>query len=407
LVSSPLKGIAMKFNTTTLAELGPPKGQVEAMVFDDDMHGLGLRLRASGARTWVFQYKAGRRSRRITIGDARVVSLAKARKAAADLHARVRLGGDPAGEKAEGRLRAADTMTAALAAYLPHQKTRLKPLSLVQVELHLLKHCRPLHTLQLSQIDRRAVATRMNAITTKSGPVEANRVRASLAAFFAWCIREGMTDSNPAAGATQRPERSRERVLTDAELKVIWTATAGTTDYGAIVRLLMLTGCRLAEIGSLRWSEIDGDRILLPASRTKNGKAHVVPLSAAARAILDARPRRDDRDFVFGRDQNRPFTGWSVSKAAVDERIGADAANWTHHDLRRTAATKMAELGIAPHLIEAVLNHVSGHKHGVAGIYNRATYEPQKKHALDAWADHLIGIVEGRPAAETVVPLRA
>jgi len=105
---------------------------------------------------------------------------------------------------------------------------------------------------------------------------------------------------------------------------------------------LMLTGQRIAEIGSLRWSEIEGDRILLPASRTKNGRAHVVPLSAVARAILDDRPRRDGRDFIFGREQDRPFTGWSVSKATLDARIGAAVPHWTHHDLRRTAATRMA-----------------------------------------------------------------
>jgi integrase len=397
----------MKLTPTTLAELSPPDGQSEALVFDDDMPGLGLRLRASGTRTWLFQYKIGRQNRRVTIGDAGVVPLAKARKTAADLHARVRLGGDPAGEKAEGRARAGDTMAAALVAYIPHQKSRIKPSSLKGVERHLLKHCRPLHPLELAKIDRRTIATRMTAIATKSGPIEANRVRASLAAFYSWAIREGLTDMNPAAGATQRPEKSRDRVLEDAELRAIWAATAGDTDYHAIVRLLILTGCRVAEIGSLRWSEIDGDRILLPASRTKNGRAHVVPLAAAARAIIDARPRRADRDFVFGREQGRPFTGWSVTKVTLDERLGDAVAHWTHHDMRRTAATKMAEMGIAPHIIEAVLNHVSGHKHGVAGVYNRAAYEPQKQHALNAWADHLLAIVEGRAVTGTVVPLRA
>jgi integrase len=397
----------MKFTQTTLMTLALPEGQAEAMMFDDDMPGLALRLRASGSRTWVYQYKVGRQNRRVTLGDAGVVSLAKARKTAADLHARVRLGGDPAGEKAEDRIRAADTMAAALAAYIPYQKARLKPLSLVQMERHLLKHCRSLHAMQLAKIDRRTVAARVTAIATNSGPIEANRVRSSLAAFFAWCIREGLTEMNPAAGTTRRPERSRDRVLSDVELRAVWTATAGNTDYHAIVRLLMLTGQRLSEISALRWSEIDGNRILLPPVRTKNGRAHTVPLTPAARTIIDSRPHRDGRDFVFGREQNRPFTGWSVRKAALDARIGDAVTPWTHHDLRRTTATHMAEIGIAPHVIEAVLNHVSGHKRGIAGIYNRASYETQKQHALNAWADHLLAIVKGRPAAQTVVPLRA
>jgi len=290
----------MQLTATAIRTLSLPPGKTDKVFFDSDLPGFGLRLRATGARTWVVQYAVAGRTRHITLGSVAVLDPSKARKSAKDILARVRLGHDPAAEKAESRIRAGDTMAAALAAYIPHQKTRLKPLSLVQVERHLLKHCRSLHPLQLAKIDRRTVATRMSAIATKSGPVEANRVRSSLAAFFAWCIREGLADINPAADTTRHPERSRERVLCDDELKAIWAATAGTTDYGAIIRLLMLTGQRIAEIGSLRWSEIEGDRILLPASRTKNGRAHVVPLSAVARAILDDRPRRDGRDSFSG-----------------------------------------------------------------------------------------------------------
>jgi integrase len=397
----------MKLTQAAVAALTMPAGKTETIIFDDDMPGLGLRIRATGANVWIYQYKIARQTRRVTIGNAAAISLARARKTAADLHAQVRLGGDPAREKAEGRARARDTMAAALAAYLPHQKSRLKPSSLKQNERHLLKHCRPLHAMQLAEIDRRAVAKRMTAIAAASGPVESNRVRASLAAFFAWAIREGLTDTNPAAGGSRAPERSRDRVLTAEELKAIWAATNDSRDYSAIVRLLLLTGCRAAEIGELRWSEIDGDRILLPAARTKNARAHIIPLAPAARAILAARPRRADRDFVFGRDPDRPFAGWSFSKAALDERLGDAVPHWTNHDLRRTAATHMAEIGIPPHIIEACLNHVSGHKGGVAGVYNRAAYEEPKRHALAAWADHLLEIVEGRPATSTVVPLRA
>jgi hypothetical protein len=200
----------MKLRQATLAELGPPKGQSEAMMFDDDMPGLALRLRASGARTWVFQYKVGRQSRRVTIGNASVISLARARKTAADLHARVRLGADPFAEKVESVIRAGDTMAAALAAYMPYQRARLKPLSLAQNERHLLKHCRPLHGLPLAKINHRTVSARIAAIAAKSGPVESNRVRSSLAAFFAWAIREGLAESNPAAGGSKAPEKSRD-----------------------------------------------------------------------------------------------------------------------------------------------------------------------------------------------------
>ena len=395
----------MKFTGDTAATFALPKGQTEGMVFDDAMPGLALRIRAGGSRAWIYQYKISRRNRRVTIGNASVVSLAKARKTAADLHAQVRLGADPAGKRAEDRVRAGDTMAAALAAYMPYQQVRLKPLSLLQVRRHLFKHCKPLHLLQLARIDRRTVSARMTAIATKSGPVESNRVRSSLAAFFAWCVREGWVDTNPVAGGSRSPERSRERVLSDDELKAIWAGTADSRDYSAIVRLLMLTGQRRDEIGGLKWSEVDGDRIVLPAARTKNAREHVVPLALAARVVLDARPHHHGRDFVFGRTNG--FSGWSVSKAALDEQLGNIVDGWTHHDLRRTAATRMAEMGIAPHIVEACLNHVSGHKAGVAGIYNRADYAEQKRHALNAWADRLLGIVEGRAEPSTVIPLRA
>lgn len=396
----------MKLNQTMLAGLAPPNGQSEALIFDDDVPGLGLRIRASGNRTWIYQYKIGRQNRRVTLGDVGIISLAKARKTAADLHARVRLGGNPADEKAESVRRAADTMAAALAAYIPYQKSRLKPLSLTQVERHLLKHCKPLHAMQLAKIDRRTISLRMAAIGKSSGPVESNRVRSSLAAFFAWCIREGFANTNPAAGGSRSPEKSRDRVLDDTELKAIWEATADGRDYSAIVRLIMLTGCRVAEIGGLRWEEISADAITLPAERTKNKRLHRVPISPVMRTILDSRTRGESA-FVFGRDPLRPFTGWSISKDRLDEQLGDTVGAWTHHDLRRTVATKMADMGIAPHIIEAVLNHISGHKGHVHGIYNRSDYADQKRHALNAWADHLLGIVEGRAATATVVSLYA
>src|SRR5262249_17026980 len=145
--------------------------------------------------------------------------------------------------------------------------------------------------------------------------------------------------------------------------------------------------------------EIVGDKIQLPQARTKNNRGHTIPITAAVRNILDDRQRTSD--VVFGRSQG--FRGWAWAKERLDERlntIGGELNHWTHHDLRRTMATRMAEaLNIAPHVIEAVLSH-SGHKTGVAGIYNRATYEPQKRIALEKWADYLAAIVSGKQPAK-------
>jgi integrase len=317
------------------------------------------------------------------------------------------LGRDPAGEKAEGRARAAETVGPVLKIYLPQQRARLKSRSYVEVERHLLKHCRSLHGMRLTQVDRRAVASQITALATKIGPVTANRVRASLSAFFAWAIREGLAESNPVIGTSRSPERSRDRVLSPAELKAIWAATADGSDYSTVVRLLALTGQRASEIAGLRWSEVVDDQIVLPGERTKNGRQHRIPVTKPVRAILAARPRRPDRDLIFGRRHDRPLTGWTVCKAALDARLGKAMAHWTHHDLRRSMSTMMAEkLNVAPHVIEAVLNHVSGHKHGIHGVYNIAEYEAQKRRALTKWAGHLLAIVEGR-ASEKIVPLRA
>jgi integrase len=142
-------------------------------------------------------------------------------------------------------------------------------------------------------------------------------------------------------------------------------------------------------MGMLTWGEVDLVRklIVLPAARTKNGREHTLPLSAQALAILDRQPRRNSTGFVFG---GQGFQNWSRGKEALDQRLGI--APWRLHDLRRTCATGMADLGVLPHVIESVLNHVSGHKAGVAGTYNRAKYEPEMRGALQKWGDHVDAI---------------
>jgi integrase len=168
----------------------------------------------------------------------------------------------------------------------------------------------------------------------------------------------------------------------------------------------MLTGQRREEIGALRWSEIDteGKLIILPSVRTKNGIEHKVPLSAEAMSVLQTCIRH--RDIVFGTRAQNGFTGWSKRKADLDSASGVK--DWTVHDLRRTAATGMADIGVQPHIIEAVLNHVGGHKAGVAGIYNRSTYANEKRAALDAWANHIrVALAQASGANVTTLKSRA
>jgi integrase len=397
----------MKLTQKAVAALALPRGKPEAIHFDDDVPGLALRLRAGGVARWIFQYRLGRRQRRITLGAVSAISPARVREIAGELHARVQLGNDPAASKAEERVRAVETMGATLEVYLAHQRTRLKPRSLVEIERHLRKHCRPLLGLRLDKIDRRAVAACIGVVARRNGPTTANRARASLHAFCAWAIREGFADSNPVAGTGKQPERSRERVLTDSELTVIWAATADASDYSAVVRLLALTGMRASEVAGLRWSEVVGDQIVLAPERVKNKREFRLPIAPAVREILDARPRRRGRDLIFGRRHDTPLRGWSVLKAGLDQRLGAAVTGWTHHDLRRTCASRLGELGTPPHIVAAVLNHVSDFRGGVHGVYDRADYQAQMRHALTLWSEHLLAVVEGRPAPDRVVPLRA
>jgi integrase len=395
----------MKLTAADIRKLSLKAGSAEAIVFDDDVPGFGVRLRAGGSKTWVYQYKTGAKQRRLTLGPVTALDLAKARDAARDLYAKVRLGGDPAGEKVHARLKASETFVVVAAHYLRHQQARMRPRSFAQVQRHLNLYARPLHGMQLEKVTRRDIAACVAAVRTNSGLVTGNRARATISAFFTWAMGEGLAETNPVIGTNRSEERSRERVLDPAELRLVWSALRDD-DTGAILKLLMLTGQRAGEIAGLRWSEIRDGAIMLPPERTKNHRPHTVPLSRAALGILAKRQRREGRDLIFGREGR--YNGWSYGLMALNKRIaevvGRSLPHWTPHDLRRSFATHAAEIGIQPHIIEACLNHVSGHKGGVAGIYNKATYEPEKRTALERWAAHLLAIVEGDES--NVTPLR-
>lgn len=149
----------------------------------------------------------------------------------------------------------------------------------------------------------------------------------------------------------------------------------------------------------MTWDEVDlaSATWRIGGNRTKNARTHDVPLASQAVGILRTVERRDGRALVFG-SRNGPFSGWSKAKASLDARMSAALGHapppWRLHDIRRTVATRLADLGVLPHVIEAVLNHVSGHKAGVAGVYNRSTYAGEKRAALDLWASHVTGLVE-------------
>jgi integrase len=211
----------MKITRSTIQALTLDPGVSERIIFDDDLPGFGIRLRAGGARTWVFQYKLGAKHRRMTLGNAKAIAIGDARDIASKLHAKVRLGGDPAGEKSQARLKAAEIFGTIVEQYLVHQEGQLREASLAHVRRHLTTHARPLHALQVDKIARRDIAACISSVKTKSGPISGNRARAALSAFFSWAMGEGPVEHNPVIGTNVSEERPRERVLTPAELALI------------------------------------------------------------------------------------------------------------------------------------------------------------------------------------------
>jgi integrase len=381
----------------------------DKIFFDDAVTGLGLRIRESGAKTWIFQYTLGARTRRMTIGQVAALKVARAREIAGELQAKVRLGGDPAAEKIAAVVRASHTFLALAQRYLDFQKDQLRKSSLDEVTRYLLAHGKPLHPLPVDSIDQRTIADLLNRIEKKSGPSTTNRARATLSAMFSWSMKAGLTLNNPVAHTPTRREAARTRVLADDELGLIWRALPDG-QYRAIVCILMLTGQRVLEIAALRWSEIDLGRnlISLPAERCKNHLPHDVPIAGTVRQLIEAQPRREGIDLVFGHGGG-VFGSFSVHKIALDKRIaelngGKAIPPWVLHDLRRSCATGMAEIGVEPHHIEAVLNHISGSRRGVAGIYNKASYAGAKASALARWDEHVAAIVAGR--SSNIAPLR-
>jgi integrase len=396
----------MKLTEQTISGLTLRPGEDERLIADDAMTGLRLRLRqgAKGIRkSWVFKYSVAGQQRSFTFDG----PLTAARKWAGELQAKKRLGQDPAQDRSAGHQRAQETMAAVLPAYLEGKRLTLKPRSYAETERHLLRDCKSLHGHPLRAITPVMVATRYGTIAKTSGATTATNVWRALHAFLGWSMRQGYLDRNPAIGVERRPICARSRVLSADEIKAIWAATKGVGDFNAVVRLLLLSGCRLREITDLRaGDEIYSDRFVIGSARTKNGHAHTVPLLPAMRAILAGRERRGE--YVFGRT-DRGFSGTSGSKAALDQRIkaaGVEMKPWVLHDLRRTFATGLGELGIPPHVIEACLNHRT-FRSGVAGTYNYATLEVPMRRAWAAWETHVLAIAEGRVVGDRVVALRA
>jgi integrase len=400
----------MKLTARTTASAGLPHGKTDHIEWDDDLTGFGLRIRLGGDRvrkTFIAQYRAHGRTRRVLIGSVEKLGTEQARAAAKKVLGKAAIGEDPQAERRARRQQEVHTLKAIVDLYLEAKQPKVRFNTFRELKRFLTSsHFKPLHAMPIDQITRRDVATRLTKITAENGSISARRARATLSALYAWAMGNGLAEINPVIG-TLNPENAkpRERVLSDGEIAALWRA-CGDDAFGKIVKLLLLTGCRRMEICGLRWSELDLENgiLRLPGERTKNRRPHTLPLPPMAIDIIATVPRMVGRDHLFGERSDLGFTQWGA-KRDLDARLGDKVAEWTLHDLRRTCATGMADIGVQPHIIEAVLNHVSGHKVGVAGIYNRSSYEREVKTALATWADHVRALIDG--GEKKIVPLRA
>ena len=416
--------------------------------------GFGLKVTPSGGKVYVFQYRIARPgeaartpAKRYTIGKHGSLTPDQARTRAKQLAAMVEEGIDPrqveldaltardeadrlAIEKAriEGEL-SFENVAALWLDHYENEKGR-RPSSVRMAKLVVNRHLKPrLAGKPMPQIGRVELNGALDAIPAKQRGIR-RAVFAYASVLFGWAHKRGDIADNPLR-AMAKPEApmARDRILTDDELATVWKASATLAlPFGAFYRLLILTGQRREEISGLNWAELDRSTEVwtIPASRAKNGVAHIVPLAREALAELDALAEAkqvadEEQDVdaarwpkvghVLSTTSGKSISGYSKAKTALDAatskaRDGHAPDAWRVHDLRRTLATGLQRLGVRFEVTEAVLNHVSGAKAGVAGIYQRHDWKAEKRSALEAWARHVAAIL--KPAKETnVVPIGA
>jgi integrase len=408
----------MKLTVTRINALKCDPGQRDKLVFDDEQKGLAVRVTAAGSKSYLAQYTLGGQRKRVPLGNCDALSLADARAAVCAIMGKVANGVDTAAErKAAADAAKAEAerqhLTMALLVdtwktlHLTHKRERYAAEAVRALQLAFAAQWnRP-----AEDLDRTAVVRVLDAMAKAGSVAMASRTAAYGRACYQWAMKRGTIAVNPFAALPSMGEApKRDRVLADGELAEIWRSAAQMSGpFGPMVQFLILTGQRREEVGGLTWEEISDDLSVwtLPGSRAKNKTDHLIPLSEPAREILRSLPRSGA--LVFPGEVG-VFQGWSKAKTRLDGLLsaaGQPVGAWRLHDLRRTLATGLQRLGVRLEVTEAVLNHVSGSRSGIVGVYQRHTWGPEKRAALDAWGEHVMTLVDGRAAAGNVVQMRA
>lgn len=436
----------MKLGKREIDALTCPPEKKDVLVFDEALPGFGLRVTASGKKVFILQYRAGGAVKRMVLGDYGVITPSQARAKAEEARGKVREGRDPLGER-----KASQAAAVAAEAQVKRQKAAASLTVSVLIERWAemaLKDNAPAYRreavralrvnlatllpLAASSIAHEEAQRSIDAVTADRGESMGRRTRAYARALYNWAMKRRLVPANPFGEVhTEGREVSRDRVLSDAELREVWLAIEGLgLPFGPYMRILILTLQRRTEVAGMRWSELSPDLSTwtVPAERAKNRRAHLVHLPEAARAILSALPHvpqglgkrpftgrmtagyaedSPPSQLVFTTNGETPVSGISKAKARLDELIykarvqeaarrGQNAPPaamlpWRLHDLRRTGVTALARLGTPPHVADRLLNHVEATGiQGVAAVYQRHDFLAERQAASEAWAAHVL-----------------
>jgi len=443
-----------KFTDRFLSAFAPMPGQRDRLAFDAECKGLGIRATVAGGKAFIVQWtdKATGRKVREPLGTWGSLTVDQAREAARIRLGRVAAGFDPKAElaarKAEdtrqrqeaarAKVEAAFTLETLIGDWARVHLANRAPRYAGEAQRALKVAFRKHLAMPAAALRHEDVVGVLDALAAEGKAPIASRTQAYGRACYGWAVKRRRLALNPFADlpVIEGGAPARDRVLSDAEVGAIWRAAEGLGHpFGPIVQMLLLTAQRREEVAGMRWSEIsaDGTTWTLPATRAKNDRAHVVHLSAPARAILDGVKRLDGMDLIFSTTGKTAPSGFSKAKLALDagasktrgaalgKRMALPAnpansansanpaalAGWRFHDFRRTAVTWLAGAGFPPHVADRLLNHVSGSISGVAAVYQRGEFLAERKAALDAWGAHVLASAEGRTLPGEVASLSA
>lgn len=348
--------------------------------------GFSLRVYPTGRKIFSLKYRCGLKQRRFALGVYPRVSLAQARQKALESLRIVDSGLDPAARRRQVGMDVATICSDFIRQYArPRNRSWKEAQRILQREFVALHGQR-----DIREIRRSDILELMDAAIERGAAYQANRIHSHIRKLFNWCVERGIVEASPIIGI--RPptrERARDRVLDDNEIAALLKACADEPyPYRQFVPLLLATAQRRSEVSRIRWSEVDLQAKIwvIPAERSKNGKPHVVPLNCLAVRLLREVPRFPNTDWIFTTTQHAPINGFT--KALRHIHAQSKTSGWRFHDLRRTATTGMARLGVAPHTLGKILNH-TGAVSKLQAVYNLHNYDAEKRHALDAWGAEL------------------